>query len=131
VLKYPQPFYVSTDIEIQEAKNIKALTWFIVFLVLTSAGCTKTEGKVAYYVCWDEQIVEHPGECPSMASEVQNIVKEKTRYVCPDDTVVDTQSKCPTTKTDDEALNALKARLAAGEITRDEYEATKELLIEW
>lgn len=94
------------------------------------AGCTKTEEKIAYYVCWDEQIVEHPAECPSMASEVQNIVKEKTRYVCPDDSVVDSRSECPTSKTDDEALNALKVRLAAGEITIEEYEATKELLME-
>jgi hypothetical protein len=65
-----------------------------------------------------------------MATEVQNIVKEKTRYVCADDTVVESPLDCPKSMTDDETLNALKKRLAEGEITNTEYEETKKLLME-
>jgi hypothetical protein len=103
---------------------------FIVFLILLSAGCTQSHEKTAYYVCWDEQIVETPAECTSMASEVRSIVTEKTRYVCPDETIVDTPSKCPEPEIDAETLKTLKERLASGEITPEEFEKTKQLLLE-
>ncbi len=100
---------------------MRALLIGVVLLLFLSLGCTQStpSGDVKEvvkevtietqkYVCWNNDIVDMPSECPPQPEKIiektNEVIVETTKYVCPTGIIKDSEEECKDTVSEAESL---------------------------